>query len=118
MYDLKAWRYGARLQALYDANYRCARCDVLLVGKPRQATVHHRKYLKRAPALALEPQNLLVLCRSCHSTIHVIEARNERPMRCDALGNPISPDHRWNGGEGEKIQEFSGRALRAPQKPG
>lgn len=69
-YDTAEWSV-ARRQALHDGNYRCARCDTSLVGLgPREVHVHHRRELRASPSLRSEPQNLLPLCRVCHTTLH------------------------------------------------
>jgi hypothetical protein len=86
LYDTAVWR-RARAQALHDAGWRCSnpRCGVSLIGKGKGAQVHHRKALKLAPALALEPQNLRPLCDSCHATTEMVERKQRnRP----ALARP------------------------------
>ena len=37
---------------------------------PREVHVHHRRELRASPSLRSEPQNLLPLCRVCHTTLH------------------------------------------------
>src|SRR5262245_24136835 len=68
-YTSAKW-FRARKQALHDAGHMCTTCGTSLAGKGREAHVHHRKELTRAPALAIEPQNLVALCRNCHSKLH------------------------------------------------
>lgn len=47
----------------------CERC--LGSGEYTPAThVHHRQELKAEPALALDFDNLMCVCQSCHSVIH------------------------------------------------
>lgn len=84
----------ARNQALHDANYACERCHASLIGRGREAHVHHRKPYKVAPALATEPLNLMALCLSCHNVVH---HEMERPsIACDVDGNPTDASHPWN----------------------
>ena len=92
-YNLKEW-LTARAQALHDAEYQCQRCGVSLLNKGREAHVHHRKPLKRAPALRIEPQNLLALCRVCHTREHEIEKKPIKQM-CNNDGSPGDPNHPW-----------------------
>lgn len=95
-YGRKKWQV-LRKQVLHDANYQCQRCGVSLLGLGRRAHIHHRKYRKRAPALALEPQNLMAVCIDCHSHIH---ANENNILGCDESGNPISANHPWNKDRG------------------
>ena len=91
-YKSRDWQI-ARRQALHDSGYRCARCGTSLVGIGRAAHVHHRKELKRTPALATEPLNLKPLCVGCHNAEH---ANMKRPRSaCDIDGNPIDASHPW-----------------------
>lgn len=84
----------ARNQALHDANYSCERCHASLIGRGREAHVHHRKPYKVAPALATEPLNLMALCLSCHNAVH---HEMQRPsIACDVDGNPVDERHPWN----------------------
>jgi predicted HNH restriction endonuclease len=90
-YDTAEWSV-ARRQALHDGNYRCARCDVSLVGLgPRAVHQHHRRELKAAPSLRSERQNLLPVCRPCHTALH--KARHKYSVNVD--GTPNEPNHPW-----------------------
>lgn len=89
-----AWKRTRRV-ARMAAGYQCARCGRVLLGKG-ELHVHHRKPVKRAPALAFEPQNFTVLCVECHN---IVEPRtgSPKPERgCDANGAPLADDHPWN----------------------
>ena len=90
-YNLAEW-LQARRQALHDAGYRCQQCGCSLLNKGREAHVHHRKPLKRAPALATEPLNLMALCRKCHTTVH--EGEKRKPL-ANVDGTPNDPSHPW-----------------------
>jgi predicted HNH restriction endonuclease len=91
-YDRAEWG-RARRQALHDSGYRCQRCNASLLNLGREAHVHHRrKELRRAPALRIEPLNLMSVCRSCHTALHN-EAK--RPPAVNVDGMPTDPDHPW-----------------------
>lgn len=94
-YDTRAWD-RARLQALHDHDWTCTNpaCGRSLIGLGQAAQVHHRKALKHAPALALEPQNLRPLCRECHTLIEKGGMRSSPFVALD--GTPTDPDHPWN----------------------
>jgi len=90
-YDRHEWE-AARKQALHDSGYQCQRCGTSLVGLGKACHVHHKKELRRAPALRVEPLNLVSLCRSCHTREHN-EAR--RPPAVNIDGTPNDPNHPW-----------------------
>jgi 5-methylcytosine-specific restriction endonuclease McrA len=92
-YNLAEW-LKARTQALHDAGYQCQRCGASLLGVGRAAHVHHRKPLKQAPALRIEPLNLLALCRVCHTKEHGLEKKIVKTM-CNVDGSPSDPNHPW-----------------------
>jgi hypothetical protein len=58
----------------------------------RAAHVHHRKPFRKAPALALEPLNLMPLCQPCHN----VEEQGGGKGACDVDGMPIDASHPWN----------------------
>ena len=102
-YNQAEWRV-ARAQALHDGGHKCARCGTSLIGRGKTAIVHHRKELKRSPALRSEPQNLQPLCTECHNVTHAA-MKGGKPVRgCDVDGFPIDPSHPWarskTGGHG------------------
>ena len=79
--------------AKIQAAHRCQRCG-RFAPEPNGLHVHHRKPVERAPALMLEPANLLVLCPQCHN---IVEPRTGlRRMACDEQGRPLDPEHPWN----------------------
>ena len=103
-YGSARWK-RARRQALHDGGWRCSNpeCGRSLVGLGKEAHVHHRKALRRAPALAIEPLNLRPFCRDCHMRL---EAEERAGPMAAIDGSPTSPDHPWNrdpGGAGQKI---------------
>ena len=51
-----------------ENNFTCERCGKQCFG--RELHAHHRKPYRSAPALGLEPQNLRLVCRSCHNAEH------------------------------------------------
>jgi 5-methylcytosine-specific restriction endonuclease McrA len=55
------WK-AVRTQALARAHYRCQVCN-----STGRLDVHHRTYDRRGQEL---PEDLIVLCRSCHETFH------------------------------------------------
>ncbi len=66
-YNSKAWR-ALRDIMLCDRPY-CEPC--LERGEHSPSThVHHIKPLKEAPDLALDQDNLMCVCMSCHSRVH------------------------------------------------
>lgn len=93
-YDKRAWRDRTRKQALFDGDYLCQRCGTSLLAKGK-GSVHHKKELKRAAALAVEPANLQCLCRSCHTQTHNELKSNRIRSGCDVDGWPTSKDHPW-----------------------
>jgi 5-methylcytosine-specific restriction endonuclease McrA len=91
-YDTAQWK-RARKQSLHDSNWQCTRCGTNLVGLGKRCIVHHRKELKRAFALAIEPANLQPLCSPCHNTTHA-EMKKPRSA-CDEGGFPTDVNHPW-----------------------
>ncbi len=79
-YSSARWR-RARAAVLDRDGYQCVKC-----GKASDLTVHHRTALTVDPSLALEPDNLVTICRRCHS-------RLEAHKRADATasGTTSSP---------------------------
>ena len=64
IYNTRRWRQ-LRQDKLAEADYCCERC---FQGWDLQ--VHHRQTIKSRPDLAFEQENLEVVCRSCHESIH------------------------------------------------
>lgn len=67
-YDGRAWR-RTREQIMMRDNGMCQHC--LKENKIIHAdVVHHIKYFKDYPELALDIKNLISLCHACHNKIH------------------------------------------------
>ena len=97
-----AW-LRVRRQVLADANYQCRRCGKSVTGS-RESQVHHRKPRETAPMLLVEPQNLEVLCRSCHRAAHSRGdlLKPSAQLSCGIDGFPTDACHPWNvGGRSE-----------------
>jgi 5-methylcytosine-specific restriction endonuclease McrA len=89
-YQHAAWM-KLRRQVRVENNFTCSRCGTQTFG--RELHVHHRKPFAQAPALGLEKQNLVLLCRECHSKIESLE--RSPCYAVDEHGNPLSPNHPW-----------------------
>lgn len=67
-YTSSIWR-RTQARILKENNYECARCKQKgLVVRAR--TVHHKKYLRAHPELALDDDNLEPICEKCHYDEH------------------------------------------------
>lgn len=67
-YNSPAWKQKKQ-QVLKAQNYECQRCKKQ--GKYKKArTVHHTKYLRSRPDLALDDSNLEAICDGCHYDEH------------------------------------------------
>lgn len=67
-YASPVWR-KKQAQILRENHYECERCKRKgLVVRAR--TVHHKKYLRENPELALEDENLEPICERCHYEEH------------------------------------------------
>jgi len=67
-YTSPLWR-RKNAQILKVNHYECSRCKAK--GKVTKArTVHHKKYLREHPELALEDSNLEPICDKCHYDEH------------------------------------------------
>ena len=67
-YASPVWR-KKQAQILRENHYDCERCKRKgLVVRAR--TVHHKKYLREHPELALEDENLEPICERCHYEEH------------------------------------------------
>lgn len=67
-YASSEWR-RIRDKVLRDNHYECERCKKKGLVTPAN-TVHHRKYLRRYPELALDESNLEPICEKCHYEEH------------------------------------------------
>lgn len=67
-YTSPLWR-KKQAQILKENHYECMRCKKKgMVARAR--TVHHKKYLRQCPELALDDQNLEPVCGQCHYDEH------------------------------------------------
>lgn len=67
-YTSSIWR-NTQARILKENHYECQRCKNRgLVIKAR--TVHHKKYLRDYPELALDDNNLEAICENCHYDEH------------------------------------------------
>ena len=74
-YSSKAWREMRQMIKLRD-KYRCTICGIGLRERG-SSQVDHIIPRSKAPALALDPNNLRTLCRPCH--IKYDQARGHKP---------------------------------------
>lgn len=67
-YTSPVWRRTQK-RILKEKHWECSRCKAkgFVV---RADTVHHKKYLRKHPELALDDDNLEPLCRNCHHEEH------------------------------------------------
>ncbi|MFJ7756312.1 HNH endonuclease [Peribacillus muralis] len=62
-YNSKEWKH--RRSFIYERERGCCqKCGRFVFGK--QAQVHHIVTIKKNPLLKLDPNNLMLLCPSCH----------------------------------------------------
>jgi len=76
-----AWKRKQEV-ILRKADYKCQICR--RYGRIREAKeVHHIRHLDEAPELALDENNLIALCHSCHNKQHPekVRAATERSGR-------------------------------------
>jgi len=86
------WKKARKIARITAAQH-CQRCGAFL-PEPGALHVHHRKPVKHAPALGLEPLNFMVVCGPCHN---ILEPRTGTPrFGCDVTGQPLDPRHPWN----------------------
>lgn len=67
-YMSSAWK-KVKEQALRRDHYECQRCKKKGIAEPA-TVVHHKKYLRDRPDLALTLDNLECLCSECHYREH------------------------------------------------
>ncbi len=58
-----------RAEALERDNNECQKCKAKGIFTSANC-VHHKKHVKKYPSLALELDNLISLCNSCHDEEH------------------------------------------------
>lgn len=84
-YNSPAWRtFSARIRA--ERFHLCELC-----GAPNSSEVHHLVHIKRDniadPAVTLNADNVMLLCRHCHYAVHERGKHRVRRSQFDALGN-------------------------------
>ena len=67
-YKNKHWKH-LRQEVLNDQRNECQMCKDKGLFEPA-TMVHHIKYVKEHPELALTKSNLMALCSNCHYLIH------------------------------------------------
>lgn len=67
-YTSPVWR-RTQARILKENHYECSRCKAKGMVT-RACTVHHKKYLREFPELALEDDNLEPICKNCHYKEH------------------------------------------------
>ncbi|MCT8978296.1 HNH endonuclease [Clostridium sp. CX1] len=67
-YNSAAWEH-LRREVLEEQHHECQICKANGVYS-EAVTVHHIKYLRRHPELALTKDNLMAVCDECHYQIH------------------------------------------------
>lgn len=67
-YNCTAWK-KLKAQVLKEQHYECQRCKEKGIYSPAEC-VHHIKYLRNYPHLALTKSNLICLCNECHYKEH------------------------------------------------
>lgn len=67
-YNSALWK-RLRLEVLKEQHNECQVCKANGVFE-EATTVHHIKYVRRYPELALTKNNLLAVCKECHYNIH------------------------------------------------
>lgn len=86
-YKSKAWREGARPQALHDCGYACHDCG------DRPTEVHHIIPLTpdniNDPNISLNPSNLMCLCGNCHKKRTLSKGDVEDGLEFDAEGQLV-----------------------------
>ena len=75
-YESRRWK-RLRLAVLRRDKYICQNCK--RYGRTRPAEeVHHIKHLEDYPELAMDPENLISLCKACHNAMHPEKGGDKR----------------------------------------
>jgi thymidylate synthase (FAD) len=77
------WCNANRSEFLRAANYKC-QC-----GSNEKLELHHIKSVASAPELAYEKNNIQVLCRKCHNTLHGLSGE-AKSWREKSRGNALT----------------------------
>lgn len=107
VYASRAWR-TAREPVLERAGGQCEKC-----GKAAALEIHHREAIQLRPDLALEPDNLIALCRPCHHAITPSD-RGGRPYRPCDHSPPCSGCAGKGYRDGERCSKCNGRGKGEP----
>ena len=84
-YNSSLWE-NKRAEALGRDNNECQKCKSRgLYGEAN--CVHHKKHLRKHPELALDLDNLISLCNSCHD--------EEHPEKLKHQSKPQLNEERW-----------------------
>jgi 5-methylcytosine-specific restriction enzyme A len=74
-YNSGLWQHK-RIEALERDNNECQKCKAKGLYSEADC-VHHKKYVRNCPELALDLDNLISLCNSCHDEEHPEKLRNK-----------------------------------------
>lgn len=72
-YNSKHWK-KAKKEILDEQNHECQWCKAKGLAESTE-TVHHIKYLRKHPELALTMSNLVAVCEECHYDEHHRKAK-------------------------------------------
>lgn len=78
-YNSGLWQHK-RIDALERDNNECQKCKDNGLYSAADC-VHHKKHLKQHPELALDLENLISLCNSCHDEEHPEKLRKNKSKR-------------------------------------
>jgi len=67
-YNSALWEH-LRHEVLDEQHHECQLCKAKGLAEPA-STVHHIRYVRQYPQLALTKSNLIVVCEECHYQIH------------------------------------------------
>jgi 5-methylcytosine-specific restriction endonuclease McrA len=94
-YLSKEWE-AVRKQVIKRDKWKCNTCGVKCLGKAKNKPsphVDHIIELKLAPSKALDPQNLQLLCSSCHSRKTIMTTHSKGKPEIGPDGYPLeAPD--------------------------
>lgn len=68
-YISSIWKSTKR-EVLKEQNHECQRCKLIKKIYTKATTVHHKKYVRKYPRLALTKSNLEAICEQCHYDEH------------------------------------------------
>ena len=91
-YHSKEWE-AIRLEVLRRDNYTCQKCQVKCLGKRLNKPAPHVDHIiprKEDKTKALDPDNLRVLCPSCHSKITIAGTHSRNKPEIGEDGYPVT----------------------------